>query len=153
MASGRPNLLNLATTTTTNLNFQIPTIMIKLDRANYSLSRTTIVLALETFELEDFVLNPQPPPKIITIPTIEAVPDTVASPVVAAVPATTTPNPEYATWKRRDQFVLLWLKSTLSKTTLALVARSTSSFTVWKIIEKTFQAQTRVSRMQLGSQL
>lgn len=58
MASGSPNLLHLATTTATNLNFEIPAITIKVNRANYSLWCTTIISALETFESEDFILNP-----------------------------------------------------------------------------------------------
>lgn len=60
---------------------------------------------------------------------IDAVPATETALTVAAVPATTSLNPDFATRKRRDRFVLLWLKSTLSETALALVTRSTSSFT------------------------
>ncbi|KAL4579868.1 hypothetical protein LXL04_016036 [Taraxacum kok-saghyz] len=55
-----------------SLNFQIPSIDIKLDRDNYSLWRSTIISALETFELETFeleafVLAPAPPPETITV--------------------------------------------------------------------------------------
>lgn len=49
MATGAPNLLALATTTASTLNFQIPSIPIKLDRENYALWRTTIIANLETF--------------------------------------------------------------------------------------------------------
>ncbi|CAI9272740.1 unnamed protein product [Lactuca saligna] len=103
MASGSPKFLNLATTTATNLNFQIPAITVKLDRTNYPLWRTTIVSALEAFELEKFVFNPQPPPEILTVPTTEAILVTATSPAIVAIPAKTTPNPEYATWKRHDR--------------------------------------------------
>ncbi|KAL4573553.1 hypothetical protein LXL04_020363 [Taraxacum kok-saghyz] len=62
-----PLLLGIASNS--SLNFQIPSISIKLDRDNYSLWRSTIISALETFELETFeleafVLAPSPPAEI-----------------------------------------------------------------------------------------
>ncbi|GKE79580.1 retrovirus-related pol polyprotein from transposon TNT 1-94, partial [Tanacetum coccineum] len=148
-----PNLLHFATTTNSNLNFQIPTINIKLDRSNFILWRTTIISALETFDLQEHVLNPNPPPTTIDVPAVEAVPATDTTPAVAAVPATTAVNPDYTTWKKRDRFVLLWLKSTLSDHALAMVALATSSRLAWITLETSFQAQTRASRMQLKTQL
>ncbi|KAL4573020.1 hypothetical protein LXL04_019813 [Taraxacum kok-saghyz] len=152
MATGATNLLNLATTTSA-LNFQIPAITIKLDHKNFSLWRTTIVSALEAFDLESFVLDPKPPSETIEVPAVAAAPATPTSAAVQAAPATTQPNPEYTLWKKRDRFVLLWLKSTLSDHASALVARSTSSHAAWQTIEKLFQAQTRATRMQLKVQL
>lgn len=52
-------------------NLQIPSINIKLDRDNYSLWRTTIISALETFELENHVLNSSPQPKVRVVPATE----------------------------------------------------------------------------------
>ncbi|GJY23438.1 retrovirus-related pol polyprotein from transposon TNT 1-94 [Tanacetum coccineum] len=103
-----PNLLHFATTTNSNLNFQIPTINIKHDRSNFHTVRTTIISisALETFDLQEHVLNPNPPPTTIDVPAVEAVPATDTTPAVAAVPATTAVNPDYTTWKKRDRFTL-----------------------------------------------
>lgn len=56
-------------------------------------------------------------------------------------------------YKKRNRFLLLWLKSTLSDRALALVTRSTSSQMAWQAIENTFQAQTQACRMQLKAQL
>lgn len=92
----------------TNLNFQIPPISIKLDCQNYSLWRTTIVSVLECFDLDSFILNPAPPPETITLtaPALQAVdaPPVVPDPV---------PNPDFVAWKKKDRFVLLWINSTL----------------------------------------
>lgn len=132
MALNTSNLLHLVTTTNSfTLNFQIPAINIKLDRNNYSFWRTTVISALETFDLEDYVLNPKPPTKIVDVAAIPATPATATSPAVAAIPATTIPNPEYAACKKRDRLVLLWFKSTLSDNPSALVARSPSSRIAW----------------------
>ncbi|KAL4572532.1 hypothetical protein LXL04_019311 [Taraxacum kok-saghyz] len=69
-----PLLLGIASNS--SLNFQIPSINIKLDRDNYSLWRSTIISALETFELETFeleafVLAPAPPAETITVSPTE----------------------------------------------------------------------------------
>ncbi|XP_023748611.1 uncharacterized protein LOC111896874 [Lactuca sativa] len=154
MASGSASLLNLATTiSSSTLNFQIPPISIKLDRNNFSLLRTTIISALETFDLEDYALDPKPPSKTIDIPAVAAVPATPTTPAIAAIPATTSPNLEYTLWKRRDKFVLLWLKSTLADHAAALVGRTKSSSEAWRMLETLYQAQSRACRMQLKVQL
>ncbi|KAG5069156.1 hypothetical protein JHK85_001533 [Glycine max] len=61
MANSSSSLLPLANNNTFNLSLQLPPITIKLDRDNYSLWRSTIISALETFELESFILSPAPP--------------------------------------------------------------------------------------------
>ncbi|KAH1193046.1 Retrovirus-related Pol polyprotein from transposon RE1 [Glycine max] len=140
MANTSPSLLALANTTNSNLNLQIPSINIKLERDNYSLWRSTIISALETFELESFILNPAPPMQIHIVNTSDGV-------------STTEPNPDFVLWKKHDRFVLLWIKSTLSEKALSLVVCATSSHMAWTAIEKTFQAQTRARRMAMQVQL
>lgn len=102
MASGILNFLNLAATTVSTLNFQIPAITIKLDRSNYLLWRTKIISALETFVLEDFILNPTPPSETKVILVIATAPTTETSLTITAFPATIAQNIEYVAWKRRD---------------------------------------------------
>uniref|UniRef100_A0A0R0GVF3 Retrotransposon Copia-like N-terminal domain-containing protein n=1 Tax=Glycine max TaxID=3847 RepID=A0A0R0GVF3_SOYBN len=130
MANTSPSLLALANTTNSNLNLQIPSINIKLERDNYSLWRSTIISALETFELESFILNPAPPMQTHIINTSDGV-------------SSTEPNPDFVLWKKRDRF----------KKALSLVVRATSSHMAWTAIEKTFQAQTRARRMAMKVQL
>lgn len=140
MANTTPSLLALANTTNPNLNLQIPPINIKLDRDNYSLWHSTIIFVLETFDLEAFILNPLPPPETRVITNTDGI-------------LITESNPDFDIWKKRDRFILLWIKSTLSKRALSLVVRAISSHTAWTAIEKTFQAQTRARRMALKVQL
>lgn len=103
----------------TNFSFQIPSINIKLDRQNYFLWRAVVVSALEWFDLDSFILNPTPPAEVVAL-VVGA--NGEASPNYVPVP-----NPNFITWKKKDHFVLLWMKSTLTDKNLALVARSTSS--------------------------
>lgn len=140
MAGNSPNLLALTNSLSSQINFQLPPIKITLDNENHCLWSTTVISALETFDLEPHLLAPNPPPQTRSI---------------AAEDGTITqePNPDYLAWKRRDRLVLLWLKSTLSERTLAIVARSTTSHMAWTALEKTFQAQTRARRMSLKLQL
>lgn len=42
------------------------------------------------------------------------------------------PNPEFLTWKKKDQMILTWLYGSLTEETMALVSRCGSSFDVWK---------------------
>ncbi|KAL4580085.1 hypothetical protein LXL04_016262 [Taraxacum kok-saghyz] len=130
------NILGFAT----NSTFQIPSISIKLENSNYSLWRTTVISALETFDLESFVLAPNPPNETRAVHP-------------ATTPPTTEPNPEFQIWKKKDCYVLLWLRSTLSERSLAIVARATTSHHAWTAIEKTFQAQTRARRMAMKGEL
>ena len=140
MANTNASLLTLANNSSSNLTLQLPPITIKLDRENFSLWRSTIISALETFKLESFILAPSPP----TETRISTTPDGVT---------TNEPNLDFLIWKKRDRFVLLWIKSTLSERALSLVVRATSSYMAWIAIEKTFQAQTRVRRMAMKVQL
>ncbi|KAL4589563.1 hypothetical protein LXL04_002471 [Taraxacum kok-saghyz] len=86
MPNNNQHILGLAT----NSSFQIPSINIKIETSNFCLWRTIIISALETFDLESFILHPNPSPKTITVtqadvePTIEA-------------------NPAYLLWKKRDR--------------------------------------------------
>uniref|UniRef100_A0A0R0FN86 Retrotransposon Copia-like N-terminal domain-containing protein n=1 Tax=Glycine max TaxID=3847 RepID=A0A0R0FN86_SOYBN len=111
MANTSPSLLALANTTNSNLNLQIPSTNIKLERDKYSLWRSTIISALETFELESFILNPAPLMQTHIVTISDGV-------------STNEPNPDFVLWKKCDRFVLLWIKSTLSERALSLVTRA-----------------------------
>ncbi|CAN0829352.1 Retrovirus-related Pol polyprotein from transposon RE1 [Linum grandiflorum] len=134
-------LLTMATgSASASLSLQIPPISIKLDRDNYSLWRPIALSTLEAFNLESHVLAPQPP-------------STTRFVTSAAGEAVEEPNPSYTTWKQKDRFVLLWLRSTLSERALSVVVRATTAHLAWQTIDRSFQAQTRARRMQLKVQL
>ena len=125
-----PPLLGLAANSSP-INFQIPSINIKLVRDNYPLLPTTITSTLETFDLENFVLAPNLPSKTIPVPSD-----------AEDVPPSTSLNPEFQTWKGKYRFVLLWIKSTLTDCTLVIAAQASFSQQAWTTLEKTHQAQT-----------
>lgn len=129
MATRTPHLLNLATTTTSIINLQIPTIAVKLDRENFIIWRTITIVVRETFELDELSLNPTPPPTTFLVPTIEGTPATSDYSTIPQTPTTIAPNLESTTWKKRDLFMLLWLSSTLSERALFIVTHFNSSYT------------------------
>lgn len=88
------SLLLGLTTNSDPLNFQITLISIKLERENYLLWHSIILSALTTFDLVDFALSPIPPVATISTTKAEGI-------------TTSSPNPEYTLWKKRDSFVLL----------------------------------------------
>ncbi|KAL4558041.1 hypothetical protein LXL04_036237 [Taraxacum kok-saghyz] len=61
MTSSGPSVLAQASSTTGVVQFHLPQITIKLDRENFSLWRSTILSAVEAFDLESFILHPNPP--------------------------------------------------------------------------------------------
>ncbi|CAN0837920.1 Retrovirus-related Pol polyprotein from transposon RE1 [Linum grandiflorum] len=133
------NLLTMATSSS-SLALLIPPITVQLDRDNYSLWRSTVVSSLEAFDLESHVLKPTPPAQTRLVATAEG-------------EATSETNPAFTAWKKRDRFVLLWLRSTLTERALSSVVRATTAHTAWTTIERSFQSQTRARRMHLKAQL
>ncbi|KHN23713.1 hypothetical protein glysoja_046819 [Glycine soja] len=97
MANSSSSLLTLANNNTSNLSLQHPPITIKLDRDNYSRWRSTIISALETFELESFILSLAPPSETRITTTFDGV----------SIPE---PNPDFLLWKKKNCLVLLWIK-------------------------------------------
>ncbi|KAL4569143.1 hypothetical protein LXL04_024774 [Taraxacum kok-saghyz] len=114
---------------------------------NFSFWRTTILPALECFDLASFVLAPAPPPKTIA-PTVIPTVSTTLTPPPASIP-----DPEFATWTKQDCLVLLWLKSTVTDRILVVVVRCTSSSEAWVKLERNFQSQTTAQRMALKVKL
>ncbi|CAN1165745.1 Retrovirus-related Pol polyprotein from transposon RE1 [Linum perenne] len=136
-----PHLLSqLAHSTSPSLNLHMPPITIKLDRTNYSLWRSTILSALEAYELDSFVLSPTPPQETRFLTAADG-------------SVTTEANPAFLEWRRSDRIVLIWLKSTMTDQALAIVARSSTAQMAWLSIDKAFQSQTRARRMAMRGQL
>ncbi|CAN1180953.1 Retrovirus-related Pol polyprotein from transposon RE1 [Linum perenne] len=134
------HILALAATASPAQTINIPPSTIRLDRDNFALWRTMVISTLEAFELDSHILAPTPPAETRLISGEDGT-------------MTSEPNPEFLTWKRNDRFVLLWLKSTLSDTVLASVARLATSHSTWQSLNTTFQSQTRAHRMVLKTQL
>ncbi|CAN1793703.1 Retrovirus-related Pol polyprotein from transposon RE1 [Linum perenne] len=137
-----PNFLSFAASasSTTTQTLHLPPSSIRLDRDNFTLWRTMVISTLEAFELDSHIRADTHPAETRMISNEGGT-------------VTSEPNPEFLTWKRRDRFVLLWLKSTLSDTILASVARTTTCYSTWQSLNTTFQSQTKAHRMVLKSQL
>jgi hypothetical protein len=65
----------------------------------------------------------------------------------------TIPNPDYAVWRVRDQHVLIYLVTFLSREVLAGVASNTTTVTMWAAISQSFASQSRSCVLHLRNQL
>ena len=110
-------------------SFSIP-VSEKLNRTNYVLWRAQILPPIRAAQLEDVLTGADPKP-----------PARVASKTGDA--STTEPNPEYARWIARDQAVLGYLLSSLTRDVLTNVATLPSSAEVWSTLAATYASRTR----------
>uniref|UniRef100_A0A803PJW7 GAG-pre-integrase domain-containing protein n=1 Tax=Cannabis sativa TaxID=3483 RepID=A0A803PJW7_CANSA len=62
-------------------------------------------------------------------------------------------NPMYLQWRRKDQLLLSWLRSSMTKGILATVACYSTSHSVWKALEQKFASQSKARLLQLKCQL
>jgi hypothetical protein len=53
------------------------------------------------------------------------------------------PNPDYTVWRVRDQHILTYLVTSLSREVLAGVASNTMAVDMWAVIFKTFASHSR----------
>jgi hypothetical protein len=110
-------------------SFSIP-VSEKLNRTNYVLWRAQILPPIRAAQLEDVLTGADPKP-----------PARIASKIGDA--STTEPNPEYARWIARDQAVLGYLLSSLTRDVLTNVATLPSSAEVWSTLAATYASRTR----------
>jgi hypothetical protein len=62
-------------------------------------------------------------------------------------------NTDYAVWRVRDQHVLMYLVTSLSREVLVGVASNTTSSDIWAAISRTFTSQSRSCILHLRNQL
>jgi hypothetical protein len=65
----------------------------------------------------------------------------------------TVPNPDYAVWRVRDQHILTYLVTPLSREVLAGVASNATAATMWAAISRSFSSQSRSRVLHLRNQL
>jgi hypothetical protein len=65
----------------------------------------------------------------------------------------TVPNPDYAVWRVRDQHVLTYLITSLSREVLAGVASNATAATMWAAISQSFASQSWFRVLHLRNQL
>ncbi|XP_060965299.1 uncharacterized protein LOC133034261 [Cannabis sativa] len=104
---------------------------IKLDRANFLSWKSQVVPAVIGHDLDAILFNGVPPPQNLI---------------------NGNPNPLYQQWKRHDQLLLSWLRSSMTEGVLASVANHHTSFAVWRALEQRFASQSRARLLQLKGQ-
>ncbi|KAI4332160.1 hypothetical protein L6164_017090 [Bauhinia variegata] len=118
-----------------------PTLSIKLDRDNYLLWRTTILSALEAFDMDRYVnADITAPPQYIQVASTNNESPELTQTIV---------NPKYTTWKKTDRLVLLWIKSLTTNKILGNITRATFAQEAWETLEKIFYSQSRAKIMQI----
>ena len=105
---------------------------VKLDRTNFLAWKSQVVPTVIGHDLDEFLFsNVSPPPMLVT----------------------GAPNPNFAQWKRRDQLLLSWLRSSMTEGILATVSNYTTSHSVWSALEQKFASQSKARLLQLKGQL
>jgi hypothetical protein len=117
-----PNITSLVTT--------------KLEGPNYMSWTTQFVPALSTHDLLGMVYGSEICPSKFVV-------DAEGKP-------TSTINPEFLVWQKKDQFVLAWLNATLSEKVLSMVYGLTTAQQVWAHLAKRFTptSQTHISNLK-----
>ena len=62
---------------------------------------------------------------------------------------TTILNPDYLTWKSKENALLTFISSTLTPLVLALTVGSSSALEVWRVLENRFSSISRSHVMNL----
>jgi uncharacterized protein YxjI len=109
-------------------NFVVPNITslvtIKLEGPNYMSWTSQFVPALSTHDLLGIVEGSDICPSKFTVD--------------AEGKSTSTINPDFLVWQKKDQFVLAWLNATLSEKVLSMVYGLTTAQQVWAHLAKRF---------------
>jgi hypothetical protein len=122
-------VFNSNSITTIPSSFQIP-IAEKLSKTNYMLWKAQVLPPIRAAQMEGLLTG------------VEAMP---AQTIVVKSGDTTSaqPNPEYARWVSRDQVVLGYLFSSLTREVLMGVTTLTTSTDVWRTLDGMYATRTR----------
>ncbi|KAM6590968.1 hypothetical protein CsatA_013573 [Cannabis sativa] len=104
---------------------------VKLDRVNFLSWKSQVIPTVIGHDLDEILFTGVPPPSTLL---------------------NGNSNPAYLQWRRKDQLLLSWLRSSMSETVLASVANYDTSYSVWRALEQKFASQTKARRLQLKGQ-
>lgn len=111
-------------------------LQIRLDRTNYAFWRVQILSTVRAHCLDDLLDKaPQIPIQFLPNSRDQAI------------------NPEFVTWKRRDQYLVSWMLSSIGESMLGYVTRCATASQIWHVLEDLFQSQSKARIMQLSLQL
>ncbi|KAL5842030.1 hypothetical protein ACOSQ3_012633 [Xanthoceras sorbifolium] len=122
-----------------HLNFNLP---LKLDQENYVIWKSQVLPAIRAYDLEDFILGESTsPPKFVETINEES------------GEVTQTVNIDFLQWKKTDQLLVCWLRSTLSPTVIGQVTHCVTSHEIWTVIERMYSQHSLAKIMQIRSQI
>ncbi|OVA01019.1 hypothetical protein BVC80_989g2 [Macleaya cordata] len=121
-----------------NLSNLTPLVSIKLDRLNYVLWESQMLLIFHAHNLYRYLdpLVPVPTPQILNSET-----------------NTLEPNPSYTHWYRVDQILLSWINATLTPPIFATVVGLRTARAVWAKLTATFASESTARALQLRFEL
>jgi hypothetical protein len=120
---------NSSKPTTIPSSFSIP-ISEKLTKTNYRLWCAQIMPSIRAAQIEGLLLGTDPPPaKMISVKTGNITSE--------------QPNPDYAAWLVRDQALLGYLFSSLTRDALMGVTTATTSAAAWSDLQEMYAPRTR----------
>jgi hypothetical protein len=128
-----------SSSTVVSVSLSIP-VSEKLTRDNHRLWCAQVVPAIRAAQLKGFLDGSEKAPE----KNMEIEKDSKKLAV---------PNPDYAVWHVRDQHVLTYLVTSLSREVLAGVASNTTAATMWAAISQSFASQSRSRVLHLHNQL
>jgi hypothetical protein len=140
MAASNTALVSTVAASNTAPTFVAPNITpflsVKLDETNYLGWTSTLMPILRTHDLLSIVDGSESCPP-------QFVPDAEGNP-------TSTLNPEYYIWQKKDQFTLAWLNTTLTDKVLSTVYGLHTSRQVWSHLANCFapKSKSRISHLK-----
>ncbi|KAG8496134.1 hypothetical protein CXB51_009382 [Gossypium anomalum] len=105
-----------------NIQYFLKHDTVKLSEQNYLLWKHQILLILQGYELEGYVLG------TISVP----------SPLIPRPDGQSIINPSFLLYKKQDKFLASWLLSTVTDEILVHLTMAKTSFEVWTVIERRF---------------
>jgi hypothetical protein len=111
----------------------------QLERSNYIVWVSQFEPIFHTYDFESFADGSETcPPKFVTNKDGQV---------------TTTINPEFSIWNKKDQHLLSWINLTLSTKVLSTVYGLTTPRQVWNLLANRFASQSKSRIAQLKRQL
>ena len=100
-------------------NSLVSSLTIKLDRSNFLAWKSQVLPTVIGHDLDDILLSNVSPPQFL---------------LTGAV------NPAYLQWRKKDQLLLSWIRSSMSEGILGTFASYNTSYSVWTALEQKFSS-------------
>ncbi|KAL5753235.1 hypothetical protein ACOSQ2_023742 [Xanthoceras sorbifolium] len=131
-----PSLTDFAVITK-SITFNVP---VKLNRDNYVYWKARVLLAIEAFDLDDFISGLKLiPAKFIEIVSSNREKETVI-------------NKEFTSWRKAERLLVCWLLSTISPSIIGEVTSCATSCEVWNVLKNLYSQQSLTKVLQLKQQ-